>query len=584
MTKPTALSTPMRRTALVGALVAVAVLVTAAPADAHAVLESSTPADGAELRATPARITLTFNEPVATTGGGVRLFDATGATVALGPPDATPPSQVQVPIERRLPTGSYIATWRVVSADGHPVRGALVFSVGDPAGVDDDVMRQVFGAEDRWWVAGASVLVRWLLYVGVLVAAGGAIFLRWAVTARDRPWLRAPVRRAAIVGAVAAVGTVPVQALQLSGQGPAAVVDGALLLATARSGVGLQSALVLFGLAVLVVALHHDDDPWAATIGVSGGAIAVVALLAAGHTRSTTPAWLILVADAVHLAAAATWLGGLLLLWRSVRLRRDVDDPVGAAGVVSRFSGLATIAVLTVTAAGVALSWALVRTTDALVTTPYGRLLLVKLGVVAMVVALGAYNNRRLVPAVRAAIDDPPRTDDVGGQSAGGTVVAVATPPVAPRARAWVLLGRTVRWEAGLLAVVLAVTAVLVGTQPAAEAAGVTGAFSAVVPMADHELNLVVDPNQVGVNEVHLYLLDGTGRPVAAERLQLRLSLPSEDIGPIVRTATPISSGHWVHVGRELALPGRWRIEAQATISQFERPRATIDVDVRPRS
>jgi len=548
------------------------------------VLESSTPADGAELATSPTHIALTFNEPVTPTGPGLRVYDGAGTAVRVGPPDATPPSLLQVPIERRLPAGSYIATWRVASADGHPVRGALVFSVGDPSRVDADVMRQVFGTGDQWWVAGGVVVLRWLLYAGVLAAAGGAIFLRWVADTRDRSRLAASVRRAAVVGAVAAACTVPLQAAQASGVG-AAVLDGDLMLATVRTSVGLQTALVVLGLSVLALALHHHADALSDVLAGAGGAVALAALLVAGHTRTTAPAVLVLAADAAHVAAGAVWLGGLLLLWPAVRLRRGAHDPVGAAGVVSRFSRLATVAVLAVTAAGTALAWALVRTVTALVATTYGRVLLVKVAAAMIVVALGAYNNRRLVPTLRTVVDDPTPADGVPRSSAGAPAVEVAQASDARHARAWALLDRTVRWEIATLATVLAVTAGLVGIQPAAEAAGVTGAFTAAVPMAGgRELNLVVDPNQVGVNEMHMYLLGPSGRPVAAQQLRLRLSLPTEDIGPIVRTASPISPGHWVHVGGELALPGRWRIEAQATISRFERPTTTVDVEVRPGS
>jgi len=574
------------RGAVLVPLLMAALLVAATPARAHAVLESTAPDDGAVLMTSPSRIVLRFNEPVAPAGAGVRLFDATGAVVDVGSPEAAPASQVRVPIGRQLAPGSYIATWRVVSADGHPVRGALVFSVGDPAQVDADVMRQVFGSGDRWWVTFGVVLARCMLYAGVLVAVGGLVFLRRVADIRDRMALVPPVLTAAVSGAAAAVLAVPVQAAQVSGAGTSALIDGPALAGVLRSSVGLQSALATVALALLAVTLRAADDPLARAVASAAAALAAAALLVTGHTRTTEPTWLIMLADGVHVAAAAVWLGGLVLLWPSVRLHRGRDDPVGAAGVVSRFSWLATRAVVAVTGAGAALAWMLVRTGDALLTTPYGRTLLVKVAAATVVVALGAYNNRRLLPDIRMVAETTAVVGHAAGpatEGAGVTVTQLMVPPAGREARAWSTLARTVRWELGVLAVVLAVTAVLVGVIPAAEAAGVRGAFSTVVAMGDDaELNLVVDPNRAGRNELHLYLLDDDGRPVPADELQLRLLLPGRDIGPIVRTASPISPGHWVHVGRELAVPGRWRIVARATISRFERPTSSVDVTVRP--
>jgi len=129
---------------------------------------------------------------------------------------------------------------------------------------------------------------------------------------------------------------------------------------------------------------------------------------------------------------------------------------------------------------------------------------------------------------------------------------------------------------------VLAVTAALVGIRPAAEAAGVTEPFSTAVPLGDAQLSLTVDPNHVGTNALHLYVLDPTGRPVDATAVELRMSLPANGIGPLVRTPTFVAPGHWTHVGNDLVAPGRWHIETVVTIDRFTQRRATVAVDVRP--
>lgn len=159
-------------------------------------------------------------------------------------------------------------------------------------------------------------------------------------------------------------------------------------------------------------------------------------------------------ADVIHLLAGAAWLGGIVVLAFTVRPRRLEDDPAGAATLVARFSGIATVAVVTVTLAGFALSWALVRRPRALISTGYGWTLLAKVLVAAAVIAVGVYTNRHLVP----------RAGEPG---------------------AWRRLGTTLRFEAGALVVLLAITGFLVNQRPAAEAAGITGAYEVYEDVTD---------------------------------------------------------------------------------------------------
>ena len=94
----------------------------------------------------------------------------------------------------------------------------------------------------------------------------------------------------------------------------------------------------------------------------------------------------------------------------------------------------------------------------------------------------------------------------------------------------------------GALLVVVGVTAVLVDTTPARTAAAVGTLFSQNVALDDgSSVNLVVDPNRVGQNSIHLYLLDDTGQPFNPESIEIKLSLPSAQIGPL--DETPIQAG-----------------------------------------
>lgn len=101
------------------------------PASAHSELVSSNPADGATGAGRPAEVTLTFNENIADTGLQVVAMGADGA-VALGTPSAAGPN-VTAAWPADAPDGRYQVSYRVVSADGHPIDGSISFTYGDAA-------------------------------------------------------------------------------------------------------------------------------------------------------------------------------------------------------------------------------------------------------------------------------------------------------------------------------------------------------------------------------------------------------------------------------------------------------------------
>src|SRR4249919_2011609 len=118
------------RAACAAVIVSLALLIAgASPAIAHATLVSSSPADGAVLASSPSEFTLTFNEPVAPLV--LKLVNPDGKTDVLQASRARDASLV-IPMRARLLTGTHLLSWRVISLDGHPVGGTVVFSVGAP--------------------------------------------------------------------------------------------------------------------------------------------------------------------------------------------------------------------------------------------------------------------------------------------------------------------------------------------------------------------------------------------------------------------------------------------------------------------
>jgi len=601
------------RWATIAAFAILALVAWADRADAHAALESTTPADRGEVATAPDRVEFAFNEDVSVAPGALRVYDADGSRVDDSQQVQPAPDTVAVGLGD-LDPGGYVATYLVTSADGHVIRGAITFQVGDGSAVDDATVAALFGGVDgllsAWLARGIAVVQMGgaLLALGALVpmlrrrmpdpgqpgghgrgpgrGPGGrpgrgepvvssligagdvevdAAAERSARTADDGTAggvavvERETARRVAVVaatwGIVAALVAIPVQAMAVSGQGLAALVSGDILADVVTSPVGVANLTLVAGLLGIVAVAKGSPGP----VRVGAPVVLVVAgFLLAGHTMTVEPAWSMLTGDAVHVLAAAVWAGGLVVVVGTWRRAGAAAPATALADMVARFSGTALWAMGAVALAGGAMTWALARQPRALVSTDWGWTLVAKVALAAVIVVIAAYNRWRLLPALAS--------DGAGGSAA--------------RAR----LGTTMRVEVGVLVAILAVTAVLTGLRPAAAEAGITGAFDTVATVTDDvSVNLVVDPNRAGANQVHLYLLDATGRPTSdVEEVVLELIQVDEDLGPIVRTPAPAGPGHWLLAGNDLAIPGRWQVTAVIAVDRFTEHRVAIDVVVNP--
>lgn len=543
------------------------VLAPASPAAAHAALLSSDPADGSVLERQPEAVSLQFSERVSVQADGIRVVDASGDRVDRGAAAAEGATATS-PLRDDLPDGTYVVSWRVVSADGHPVRGALSFSVGEERAVDPGLADAAFaGGSDLLyeWITG---VLRFIAYVGALGAAGAVALRALVHRDGDPPPVLGWVPAAA--GAALAAGLVhlPVQAALATGEGLLAVTDGAVLRQVLGDGVWQSLLVTSIGLLALLVT---TGLPWtgpARPLALAGVVLAPIGFTLTGHTRSMDPALAAYVADGTHLLAAAAWFGGLLALVGIVRARRGADDPLGAAEVVVRFGSLAAGSVAVVAITGATLSWVEVGSASALTSTDYGRLLLAKLALVAVVVGLAAWNRFRLVPQVAAASLVEP------GPGGGADVVGGGE-------RAWSRLATVVRAEAVVLVAVLAVTSALVVTTPAKTAA-VDGPVTVTAPLGEGTVELTVDPARPGRNDVHAYLFDESGRPDDRfEEAAIRLELPAQALGPFDLEPVRVGPGHFQLVAADLPVGGDWEITVTVKPDRFTEQSATLGVPIR---
>jgi copper transport protein len=600
MTFPSALAAPAARRLATFAVMLVAFLVVAAPtAAAHAVLIETEPGFDRVVGRSPERVVLRFSEPVEIALGSIRVFDGGGARVDDGTVQHVDgASSVAVSLEDELPHGTYTTTWSVVSADSHPVRGAFVWHVGAPGarpeGIADEVLRT--GTLE----ATLFGVTRWLAFGGLLLLAGSwwfAFFLwrpRRSLSAtfgdadevfRRRLWTI--VATAWVVVAITTLAGILLQTATAAGVSLAEATEPNALGEVLRTRYG-RAGLLRLGLLVVAVLvwIAWAKRPSAAAPspvrGTSLGAAAVetaaakwivvagtlcmLALLAtpglAGHAATADPAPLNLGADILHLSAAAAWIGGLVTMLAGAFPATASLGPVERtrvlAPVIARFSDAAVVAVAVLVVSGTYRSWVEIGTLASLTNTSYGLVLLGKVAAFVPLVILGTVNNRVLKPRIVAAAN--------GGDASG----------------AMRSLRRTIGAEVALAIVVVAITAVLVNLSPARSQAASTGPFVTDVRLGDDNLNVLVDPTQVGENIVHLTATDASGKPAQIKRMNVRFEQPARAIGPITARARRLAPGHFVVQGRQLSVAGEWRLEIVALVDRFTQQRATVEFEVGP--
>ena len=454
------MATGTRRGTLIGITVVGLVLLWAAPAIGHPVLLSTTPVSESVLEAPPQTVELRFTEPVSADLGGVRILNSSGTRLDGAVLAQDDPTGVSVGLAGNQAAGTYFVAWRVTSVDGHTLHGTFSYSVGSPTELTEDTVAQLLASEDDRtlnWAAGA---MRWLLYVTTLMAAGGAIFLLYVHDGRGSEW-SVLTRLVAIAAGAAVLLTAiatAVQAALVTGRGVSAVFQPSVAAGVLASTYGRSVVLRAVSLIVLIGTIRRSRAMLMRQIAAFGGLAALASFALEGHSATSRPPWLSMGADVAHLVAAATWFGGLVLLFVALRHHRARNDPAGAARVVGRFSAAAGDSVLAMTVAGISLAWIEVQTPRALVSSTYGLTLIVKAGLVAVVLAIAAHNQRRVVPRIVGPGRDaeaPAKPLSTEGVASGDTQ--------AP----WNALRRTLRLEVMALIAVLVVTAVLVNLVPA---------------------------------------------------------------------------------------------------------------------
>jgi copper transport protein len=592
----------VKRVAVLLALLAgmlVTAVGTAVPASAHATLISTDPAEGARLDAAPEAVTLEFSEGVSLGAGYARVLTADGGRVDTGAAEVEG-SAVVIPLRSDLPEQGYLVTYRVVSADSHPISGAYSFVVGDGELVAGSSTGE---ADVDAAVAALLPTSRWIGFGGTALVIGVPVF---AFVCWPDGWGNARLRRLTAAGAgavaVSAVGGLLLQGPYAAGSGLGSMVDPALLEATLSSWIGWAGVLRLVLAAALWSALRpawrRGTPPGRGVVAVSAGlGLGLVGATAgAGHAVAGPWPALALTFAAVHVAAMAVWLGGLTGLVTAVLRGRTPPDEL--SDVIARFSRVAFDSVVAIVVSGVVQAVREVASPTALTSTSYGRILMVKIAFV--LVAMAAAGVSRVWVQQRLGVRPPRprgrRSLTAHAFAASSDDADAGTPEdEAADARRRVqsesavehlpALRRSVGVELLMAVVVLAMSSILVATPPAraavAQPVDVTLPLQGASEEGAGSVQVSIDPAQPGPNVLHVYLFDDGGRLTQPAGIGVTLTEPQQGIGPIEVALEPAGPGHYVGDGMTVPGAGTWTLAVSVRVDEFTATTASTTFPVR---
>ncbi|MFD8710767.1 copper resistance CopC/CopD family protein [Streptomyces anulatus] len=625
---PSPIRRPVAAAALLAALVSLVfglLLAGAGPASAHAALTGSDPQDGAVVDTAPKEVTLSFSEAIAVGDDSIRVLDPSGkrADTEAEPRDLSEGGTVRygVALHSGLPDGTYTVAWQAISADSHPISGAFTFSIGAPSETTVALSSQEAGGGP---VGVVYDIARYAAYGGFVLLVGGSAFVLicWRGGASALPMQRLVVRGWLTLTAATLVMLLLRNPYTGSGKfADAFDLAGLQSVLDTKPGAALVSRLLLLGAAALFIAVlfgtyarrEDEQERKDLTFGLAVGGGVVAAGIAATwamseHASTGIQASIAMPVDVAHLLAVAAWLGGLASLL--VALYRTPD--IGSAAV-RRFSAVAFSSVVVLAATGIYQSWRQVGSWSALTGTRYGQLLIIKVALIAVLLAVAWFSRRwtgRLTDTAVApsggkkkaaeentapdeASDDvaPERAAQLARQRAVLTATKKKRIRDADPERSG--LRRSVLAEAAVAVVLLAVTTMLTSTEPGRteeEAAG--GATAASAPAAGGPVNLSMpfdtggqngkgtvridlDPGRTGSNDLHVWIDGSDGEPMDVPELKLALTLESKDIGPLPVVPNRLAEGHWTASGVQIPMAGDWKIDVTVRTSDIDQ--VTID-------
>ena len=519
------------------------------PALAHALLLRSNPQANEVLQKSPVQVELFFSEPLEPELSSITVYDSNNLIVDAGDVRIDPNDTKRMTVSlRSLTDGVYTVSWKVVSAtDGHQTVGSYPFAVGNANASAVKAIQQSSSAK----VPFSALLAKFILLASLALLAGQRLFIAliWEPTlGADRDQIATPaiwrtLYRIALIGLLLSVA---IGILSQAGQ-----TTGTELSLPWDPEVGrvlIRTRLGIIWLARLALALFAI---WPSTGRVSSlknwlGFTAHLALLLSvaltSHAATETKPLLPVANDWIHLVGMTFWLGGIVYLFTGIRQLQQVDESLRTrltSLLTRRFSANALVVVAVIGITGFYSAYLRVGTWNALLTSLYGHVLLVKQGFVAGLLVIAATNLLIISPRLNRE-----RLQGTGD------------------ANLITLFGKILVIELTFAALLLASVSFLTYIPPAKIVSPDTD-FNGTKQADDLKIEMNISPAHVGSNDFMLVMVTPDGKALLnAKEVLLRFTPSKANIPPSELQLIGDGSGMFMARGSNLSFPDQWQVQA----------------------
>lgn len=498
--------------------------------EAHAYLQSSTPADQSELEVAPKNVALTFTEMIQNEYPSIIVRDSKGNRVEKGKAFIHSENDhvVEVALQNDLPDDVYSAEWRVVSADGHPVSGVISFKVGKTS--QAFVTTSAAGDTTASW---PSTVMKGILYIGFSLIAGIILFFlalyHGEVSERMRRktcWLLCTGLGLVALGLLLFL---PVQ-VQIYTGGDVWNLD-AMLAIVRKASIGhlwlIQIAMFVLLVVSFAVMLRKEwlGRVWMWTFPAVFFATVLFVKAMQGHAAGSANKSVAIPMDLVHLVCASAWVGGIIVLF--VMLAKEES----ASLVWNRFSPFAAVFVAGIIVSGLLMSVINLGSMVSLFTTEYGHVIILKIALFALMGGLGLVHYLYM--------------RNTGKLVSGKTVIA----------------------EFCIGLVLLGVAAVLTNVQTPPPKP--PEAFSEKSATKTGFVSLKIMPTVVGDNTFLVVFTDSNGQVRTDFQKVMLTAIPRGNKKSSTFEAKKNGQNQYVANGLYLNAPGRWKLEVHALTEDF---------------
>lgn len=494
-------------------------------ASAHTILESSSPGASSLLASSPKEIRLDFDEQVEETLGDVRVYDSEQREIANSK-TVRSLSDASI-VTANVPTlqnGVYVVVWRVVSADGHPVTGAFPFEIGTKStGTSAALLEDVLNRTETTSTLGNPMSVLRLLGFLGLILLIGCVSLLWRSPLLGNARVCKTLRYSSVLIAVSSLGLLLMQGPYTAGKSWGSLLDSFLIGEVMQTRLGLALPIRFISAfawgVIAVTASASVSRRWRISV-IATAVVTIATYAASGHQSAGSLLGIFVPLDMIHLAAISTWVGALLAL-AVVSKDNKVENEA------KRFSWMATWSMPIVVVTGFVQGLHLLGGISTITQSNFGKLLLVKILLVAAVVLVGSKARSKL---------------QLGEFSS---------------------IAKIIRWESVVVVLVLAVTSLLVAQSPTATASG-SVSYSATKVQNGVVAELSVVPAAVGTAEVHVILTPPGGSLTPVKSVTVQFDLPSRNIPAIPVSMTEIGPNHWIGIV-QFPFSGEWNMSTRVS-------------------